>query len=116
MADLNYEKTPVLSHAELVREIDSGDPERMSTALYSATRHDEDWQWVQEQCLQHLTHSAVPVRWAAATCLGDLAFFFHRPIDHVRVLTALYEAANDPAVADPVHFSISLINQKFTPQ
>ena len=51
MADLNYEKTPVLSYGELVREIDSGDPERMSTALYSATRHDEDWQWVQEQCL-----------------------------------------------------------------
>jgi uncharacterized protein (DUF2336 family) len=110
-----YREPSVFTRSELVAELNSGDPCRIASALASAVRHDDDWQWTQEQCLMLLKASATEVRWAAATCLGDLAFFFNRPIDHSRVLTALYEAAEDPSISDPVLFSISLIKQKFPP-
>lgn len=111
--DRTYREPPVFTHAELVGELNSGDPNRIANALTSAVRHDNDWRWVQNECLKFLQHSDVAVRWAAATCLGDLAFFFRRPIDHHKVLSALYKAAEDAAIADPAQFSISLIKQRF---
>jgi uncharacterized membrane-anchored protein len=111
--ELIHRAPPVFTHAELVAELESGDSSRVADGLASAVRYDEDWRWVQEECLKFLHGSRVPVRWAAATCLGDLAFFFHRPIDHQRVLIALYEAAEDSAISDPALYSISLIKQRF---
>ncbi len=110
-----YREPPIFTRSELVTELSSGDPHRMAVALRSAVRHDDDWQWTQEQCLALLKAPATEVRWAAATGLGDMAFFFNRPVDHPRVLAALYEAAEDPSISDPVLFSISLIKQKFPP-
>lgn len=110
-----YREPPIFTRSEIVTELASGDPLRMADALASAIRHDEDWRWTQEQCLMLLKAPTTEVRWAAATCLGDLAFFFNRPIDHSRVLAALYEAAEDPSISDPALFSISLIKQKFPP-
>ena len=110
-----YREPPVFTRSELVHELNSGDPRRIADALASAVRHDEDWLWTQDQCLKLLKASDVEIRWAAATCLGDLAFFFNRPIDHPRVLAALYEAAEDSSISDPALFSISLIKQRFPP-
>lgn len=110
-----YREPPVFTRSELINELNSGDPHRIADALASAVRHDDDWHWSQEQCLMLLKAHDAQIRWAAATCLGDLAFFFHRPIDHPRVLAALYEAAEDPAISDPALFSISLIKQRFPP-
>ena len=109
-----YREPPVYTRSELVEELNSGVPQRIADALVSAVRHD-DWQWIQDKCLELLKAPDVKVRWAAATCLGDLAFFLKRPIDHSRVLAALYEAAKDPSISDPALFSISLINQCFPP-
>lgn len=108
-----YREPPVFTHSELVEELNSGDSNRIVNALVSAVRHDDDWLWVQNECLKFLQYSDVVVRWAAATCLGDLAFFFHRPIDCQKVLIALYEAAEDAAIADPAFYSIGLIKQRF---
>jgi hypothetical protein len=118
MADMSEERTyrafPVLTRSELIEELNSSDPRRVADALGSAARYD-DWQWTQEQCLRLLKAPEVEIRWAAATCLGDLAFFFNRPIDRVRVFAALYDSAKDAAISDPALFSISLINQRFPP-
>jgi hypothetical protein len=113
--DRIYREPPIFTRSELVAELNSGDSHRVADALVSAIRHEEDWQWAQEQCLMLLKAPAKEVRWAAATCLGDLAFFFNRPIDHARALAALYEVAEDPSISDPALFSISLIKQKFPP-
>ena len=82
----------------------------MAEALYSATYHDPDWQWVQGWCLTFLKSEHLAVRWAAATCLGDLAIL-RKHVDLDLVLPALLEVAGDPAIASPVQDSLSYIRQ-----
>jgi hypothetical protein len=110
-----YRAAPVFTRAELNEALESDEPDRIAEALASAVRYEDDWSWTQELCLKFLKSPDVQIRWAAATCLGDLAFFFHRPIDVPRVLTALYTAAEDPAVSGPAFFSMSLIKERFPP-
>jgi hypothetical protein len=115
MARLKYEPVPELSREEVERDLGSGDPERIGVALYSATYHDPDWRWVQEQCLRFLKHGQAGVRWAAATCLGDLAMF-HRTLDLPRVLPELAEACKDEEIRSVAEESISFIKQAVKPQ
>jgi hypothetical protein len=115
MSDPKYKSVPELSRKKVERDLGSEDPERISAALYSATYHDPDWKWVQEQCLRLLKHAHVDVRWNAATCLGDLAMF-HRTLDVSRVVPELVEAAKEERIRDAAETSISLINQAVKPQ
>jgi len=101
---------PELPREEIERDLASGDPERIGEALYSATYHDPDWRWVQEQCLRFLKHGNVCVRWAAATCLGDLAMF-HKTLDLPRVLPELFEACKDEEIRRAAEESISFIKR-----
>jgi hypothetical protein len=86
------------------------DPMVVAEALYSATYHDADWKWVQGLCLQFLKSDHVPIRWAAATCLGDLATF-HKRLDLDLVIPALREASSDPAIRAPAEDSLSFVKQ-----
>jgi hypothetical protein len=104
-----------LTQAEIVLAIESENPKRIADALYSATRHDPDWRWVQEQLLRLISHQHSTVRWASATCLGDLAMF-HRTLDRERVLAALEKASLDLEIRAPSEFSISLVKQFVDPQ
>jgi hypothetical protein len=108
--DLRYEEVEFVSHEALHSEVESGDPARISKALYSASRYEDDWKWTQDQCLRFLKSEHLSVRWTAATCLGDLAFF-KRPIEAVKVLEALLNARQDPTIADPVQFSMNLVRE-----
>ena len=105
-----YEPVLPKTRSELNRQLESGNPEKIASALYSASRYDEDWKWAQDQCLRFLDSEHVPVRWAAATCLGDLAFF-RRPLDVPLVVSALERAAKDPEIADPARFSLSMVKE-----
>ncbi len=115
MSDLKYEPVAEQPRDAIERDLSSGDPERISAALYSATYHDPDWRWVQDECLKFLKHAEVRVRWTAATCLGDLAMF-HKMLDLPRVLPELIEAAKDESIRDPAETSISFIKQAVKPQ
>jgi hypothetical protein len=108
--DLRYEPLHPTTRGELIRQLESDDPEIVAKALYSAARYEEDWKWVQDQCLKHLGSPEVPVRWAAATCLGDLAFL-RRPLEVRIVVPALKRATEDPTIADPARFSLSMVRQ-----
>jgi hypothetical protein len=110
MGDLKYEEVEFIPHTALETEVESGDPTRISRALYSASRSEDDWKWAQDQCLRFLNSEHASVRWTAATCLGDLALF-KRPIDAVEVLDALAGVRQDKTIADPVEFSIDLLKQ-----
>ncbi len=114
MSDLKYEPVFPVARVELVRQLESNDPKAIADALYSATRYDDDWKWVQDICLRNLTSAAVPVRWAAATCLGDLALL-RRPLDFVIVVAALESAAKDSQISDPANFSLSMVKQFLGP-
>jgi hypothetical protein len=110
MTEFRYQAVKLLPHAELIEELNSGIPDRIATALYSASRFDNDWDWVQEQCLNNVAHESVRVRWAAVTCLGDLASF-KRPLKLNTVVPALERALADPEIADPAAFSLSMVKQ-----
>ncbi len=111
MADkFKYEQVLPKTRSELNRLLESGNPKEIADALYSASRYDEDWKWSQDLCLRFLDSEHVHVRWAAATCLGDLAFF-RRPLDVPLVVRALERAAKDPEIADPAGFSLSMVKE-----
>jgi hypothetical protein len=110
MSDLKYERVHPVTRQELISRLESDDPEVVANALYACTKYDEDWKWVQDQCLKRLQSSEVSIRWAAATCLGDLAFL-RRPLDIDAVVPALELAIQDPQIADPASFSLSMVKQ-----
>ena len=110
MSDLKYEKVYPIPREELSRMLASDDPKTVADALYSATKYDEEWRWVQDQCLKSLRSPHRWIRWAAATCLGDPAFL-RRPLDVDMVVPALEAAIKDPEIADPAAFSLSMVRQ-----
>ena len=90
--DLKHHEVRRMTRAELEEAFWSDDPEKIRRALLSATYYDQDWRWVQEQCLHFLTFPEVWVRRNAATCLGLLAVF-RKKLDFARILPALERAA-----------------------
>src|SRR5580704_17985753 len=108
MAGLRYEATNPMSRAQVVRELSSGVPDRIATALCAAARFDEDWSWVQEQCLRLAVHESAGVRWASVTCLTDLTFF-RRPLNVVAVLAVLENALADTEISDPARVSLRMV-------
>jgi hypothetical protein len=115
MNDFEYESVSPSARKELIRQLESSDPETVAKALYTASKYGEDWKWVQDQCLRFLNSPDVLVRWAAATGLGDLAFL-RRPLDVQAVFSALEQAAQDSQIVDPAKFSISMVRQFLGPK
>ena len=97
MSELKYEEVQQLSRDDIEQALASGEETRMADALYSATRFSEDWRWPQKLCLDFVTSPHLLVRWAAVTCLGDIA--------------ALEKAMVDPAISDPAGYSLSMVKQ-----
>ena len=110
MNRLKYEPVLPATREDLDVLLKSSSPETVASALYSATKYEEDWKWEQDQCLKALTSSEVLVRWAAATCLGDLAFL-RRPLNVAAVVPALEAATQDPTIADPASFSLRMVRE-----
>jgi hypothetical protein len=105
-----YRPVKLMSRSEIVEALESTDPTCVSGALYSAVRSIDDWKWVQDECLKRVADAQIQIRWAAVTCLGDLAMI-HKKLDSERVLAALEKAIEDPAIEDPARFSVSLVKQ-----
>lgn len=110
MSDLRYERVEPIGKEEATRALQDPDAEVVANALYAAARSGEDIRWLEEECLKKLTSPELKIRWAAATCLGDLALF-RRPLDVERVIPALEAAAKDPTISDPAGFSLSMVRQ-----
>jgi hypothetical protein len=110
MSEFEYQSVDPINREQLIRDLDSNDAQTVADALYSASRYDEDTMWIEDQCLTRLTSPEVKVRWAAATCLGDLAFS-RRSLNIKRVIPALEAATADKSIADPASFSLSMVKQ-----
>jgi hypothetical protein len=110
MTRFKYEPVYPIAREDLVKGLESKNPHAVAGALYSATKFEEDWTWVQAQCLRKLNSTDVTIRWAAVTCLGDLAFL-RRPLSLNLVIPALEAALKDPEIADPASFSLSMVKQ-----
>ena len=110
MSELRFEDVEQMSRAQIERDLASGDETLMADALYSATRFSEDWLWPQNLCLKMIVSPLRLVRWAAATCLGDIAFL-RRKLDKMQVIAALENALKDPTISDPANYSLSMVRQ-----
>lgn len=110
MSDQKFEPVERLNKEQLMIRLASAEPSVVAGAIYSAARWNADWQWVQSICLEHLKSPEVSIRWAAATCLGDLAFS-RGPLDCCMVIPALTAAMTDPAISDPATLSLSMVKQ-----
>lgn len=108
--ELKYEAVLAHDRAELERMLQGSDPSEVGSALYAASRYEQDWRWVQDECLRRLTHPNLYVRWAAATCLGDLAFR-RFPMERDRVIAELESATLDPTIADPTSVSLNMVRE-----
>jgi HEAT repeat protein len=108
MSDLKYERVNVMTQAELESGLASTNPGDVERALYSATYSLDDWEWVQNRCLERLAAENVGVRWAAAQCLGDLAQI-RGQLDVDRVVPALKKALDDEDIRSTVQDSLDLI-------
>lgn len=70
-------------------------------ALLSAAFYDPDWRWVQNHCLNFLTHEDRDVRALAAICLGHIARI-HGKLDVDIVLERLVPLKTDPLIGGSV--------------
>ena len=108
MTELKYESVPQMSQADLTEALESGDPDQIRSALYSASWYEADWRWTQNYCLRFLQHVDPQVRWAAALSLGYIAQF-HQHLDLDLVLPALRRAQGDPLICLTVGDSFDMI-------
>jgi hypothetical protein len=107
--DLKYKEVKRMTREEILEALASQKPERIQTALWSAANFDQDWRWVQDQCLRYLTFPDLWVRRSAATCLGILAVF-HKKLDVERVIPKLEDAGRDEEVRPFVQDSLEDIH------
>ncbi len=83
-----FQKIEPIEKNVAIQRFRSNDEEAICTALVAVALHEQDWQWVQQSCLEFLDDERAAVRGAAATCLGHIARI-HRRLDKERVLAAL---------------------------
>ena len=110
MKNLRYESLDAIGKERLVDMLESDDPEIAARALYAGTRWEEDWKWMESQCLRFIGSPTLVVRRAAASCLGDLALM-RRPLDIAAVIPALTAAMKDPEIAGIAEDSLSLVSE-----
>jgi hypothetical protein len=110
MGELKYEPVKPLGRKELTLNLRSEDPKIVADALYSASRFETDTTWVEDECITRLFSPEIAVRWAAATCLGDLALF-RRPLNLDKVIPALEEALKDQTIQEPAEFSLRMVKE-----
>ena len=109
--ELKYEPVLQRNRAVLEKKLGSDTPSEVIDALYSACRYESDWGWLQSECLKRLSSPVISVRWAAAVCLGDLAWFRHFPIEKDIVIPALENASRDHEIAGPASDSLELVRE-----
>ena len=98
---MKYQEIPVLTRSEIVGLLQADNPKDMAIALLSSALFDEDGAWSEAQCLQHLCHPSLDVKFAALTSLSHLARL-QRKLNLQVVLPILAEMQKDPSLTGRV--------------
>jgi hypothetical protein len=98
---MQYREVQERDRQEIESLLRSSEKMERHDALLSATYYDPDWMWVQNRCLDFLSHADDEDRALAATCLGHLARI-HQQLDIELVLSKLAPLTNDPLVGSRV--------------
>ena len=92
-----YRKFEFKTRTEIELLLSSKNFESIYEGLMTAVYHDEDWEWVQEQCHRFITTPNLQLRRGAIQGLGLIAVF-RRQLDANRAVSALMHAMSDPTV------------------
>ena len=84
----------------------SGVSRDMCMALLRLVYHDDDWQWIQDKCIELSGYPDIDVAGLAITCLGHLARI-HRTLELEKVLPVLKELRANPELAGRVDDALS---------
>lgn len=98
---MRYAEVSPMSRQEAEAAFATGSDDRIVEALLSVAYHDDDWHWVQSQCLCFARHPSVAIRRVAVTCLGHLARL-HGALALETVLPLLDELAKEPTLSGQV--------------
>lgn len=87
----------MISHSKAQKIFMSDDKDKICDTLLSLSFYDEDWKWVQDQCLILLDHADIDISGLATTCIGHLARI-HKQLDLNKVVPMLNVKAKDPDI------------------
>ncbi|WP_392551273.1 hypothetical protein RHO14_07200 [Orbus wheelerorum] len=82
---------------ELELNFASNDVDLIAESLVSLSLYEKDWYWAQNICLYFLDSDNPIISGLAATSLGHIARIHHN-LDKQKVLLALEQKVNDPAI------------------
>ena len=106
---MRYHEDLPMPRAEVEAALAAGDEATVANALLSATVHDPDWRWVQDQCVRLMKDTNPVLRGLAVTCLGHLARL-HGVLDLDKVLPLLREVERDPVAGGRVEDALDDIH------
>ena len=95
---MRYQTPGPWNRDTVLRELKSGERDRICAALVAAALHDADRFWLERVLVEHMTHDDPWVRGVAATCVGHVARIF-RAVSLEDVRPALERLLRDPLVA-----------------
>lgn len=87
-----------ISRNEVVKIFSAGSSAEICKALLAIALYEDDWKWVQMQCLHFLKNSNSDVSGLAATCLGPTAGIHHK-LDRELVISALKARLGDMKIS-----------------
>jgi hypothetical protein len=91
---MKYQEVTRIDREDFTKVFESGEADDVCNALVRLAFHDEDWEWVEDLCLEATRNPDPRIRSVAVTCLGHLARI-HRRLHLERVSPVLKELLRD---------------------
>lgn len=94
---------------EIEKNLKSKDSTVVINTLLEITFHNQNWEWVQDLCIELLENKNPDIRGLAVTCIGHIARI-HKVIDKEKVLKVFESRKDDDAINGRIEDAIDDIN------
>jgi hypothetical protein len=94
---------------EIEKKLKSKDSTVVINTLLEITFHNQNWEWIQDLCIELLENKDSDVRGLAVTCIGHIARI-HGVIDKEKVLKAFESRKDDDTINGRIEDAIDDIN------
>jgi hypothetical protein len=98
---------------EIEKKLRSKDSTIVINTLLEITFHNQNWEWVQDLCIELLENKNPDIKGLAVTCIGHIARI-HGTIDKEKVLKAFESRKNDHTINGRIEDAIDDINMFVT--